>query len=236
MHIRTATIEDVSDIASVIADAMAEDECVGLRSFLCPYGYRCPLSRRHGFLRRCKNRFYHGDEIYVMVSDQQDIDWTGTERTMGSIAMSKFAPDQHFDLMAWLNQRLYKLEETFRWYFHLDQSTSHERLEAYFASEAHIDLASFIQPKGANHYYCENLAVAPAYQRRGIAQALIEHVQHVARLQVLPIILRSSEAGEALYLRYGFAEVAKVLFADGSGIIDPVLLWQPKESCSKEAG
>ncbi|ETN38929.1 uncharacterized protein HMPREF1541_06971 [Cyphellophora europaea CBS 101466] len=240
MHIQPATFADVSELATLSAAAMALDECIGLHGFLCPYGHAYPLSRREGFLRRVKGRFYQGGvTMFNMVTDTFDPDYDGTSRIIGHIGMSSTLTDpnaESLDDRIWnaLNLRLHRAEDFVRWYIGSDHSTSNANVRAFLATQKTIDPADYLDPKGRHYHFCEYLVVSPDHQRRGIGKALVEFAQARARAERVPILLTSSVAGVRFYESCGFREVAKLPFAEGSGIEDPLMLWEP-EGLEKDA-
>lgn len=227
MHIRRAQMSDISNIATVAADAMADDRCIGSRSFLTPYGYLYPEARRHNFARRCRIRFYQGRDIWVAVTDPTDHDWDGQEHITGYMAMYDSEPEQQPSLAMQMNLLIHRMEDSYRTWFHQDPSMSTEHLLAMQRTQAEVDDVDIAGLSGKRHHYCEHLSVAPAYQRRGIAQSLLRHAQDLAGAKGLPILLVASPKGESTYLKAGFREVGRVPFAEGSGIVDPVLRWDP---------
>lgn len=62
--------------------------------------------------------------------------------------------------------------------------------------------------------YCELevLAVAPAFQRRGIGSTLlVDGMRHAAKHQ-FPVVVAATTRGKDLYLKHGFKEISEVSF------------------------
>lgn len=230
MHVRPATIDDVSAIADVSMASMADDELMGLHGFSNPYAYLYPLSWREGLVRRHRRVFYQ-DNItpFNMVTDPSDADWTGTERVIGHIVMTTTRPIDSTTLSQrlWLglNSAIHKAEDSARWYLGSDWSISYTNLGAFFRQQQETNPADFLEPKGRDHHQCKYLVVSPDYHRRGVGRALIRHVQERAAAEEVPILLTSSAVGEKFYLSCGFREIARLPLAEGCDIISPLLLW-----------
>lgn len=232
MHIRPATIGDISAIADLSMASLANDEIIGLHGFCSPYGHRYPLSWREGFVRRRKRSFYqHNMTLLNMVTDPSDTDWTGAERIVGHVAMSSTKQSEQPPLSQrfWLglNNAIHKAEDFARWYLRLDLTMSYPNMNAYLEQQKQTDPADCLKPKDRDHHFCGHLIVSPDHQRRGIGRALIRHAQERAAMENVPILLESSSVGEKFYLSCGFREIARLPFAEGSGIVSPVMLWEP---------
>jgi hypothetical protein len=84
MHIRKAKLSDTADMATVASNAMLDDEFV---AWLCPRRRENFDSFRNGFLSRTKKRILTGFTVLVMVTDEEDLEWEGTEKVVGYLAM-----------------------------------------------------------------------------------------------------------------------------------------------------
>ena len=85
MHVRNATLADVSGMGTCASLAMKDDEFVG---WLCPYRQEYFDHFRRTFIRRAKKRFYAGYTMLVMVTDEKDSEWHGKEMVIGYLGMS----------------------------------------------------------------------------------------------------------------------------------------------------
>ena len=88
MHIRLAKASDLADLATVATRAMWDDD---LTPWLAPYREQHPECLRQSTLRRAKRRYYSGNTVLAAVTDDEDPEWTGTEKVVGylSAASSK---------------------------------------------------------------------------------------------------------------------------------------------------
>lgn len=72
--------------------------------------------------------------------------------------------------------------------------------------------------------------MAPEFQRRGVGSMLVREAQRLARRDGVPVVLESSEAGQAMYARNGFERVWE---GELCGVVDVRMVWWP-EGVGKE--
>jgi GNAT superfamily N-acetyltransferase len=228
MHIRRATLDDISDITDVAAEAMAQDEVIGLRSLIYPYGSQYALCRRHSMQRRAKRRFYDPSfESFVMVTDDADADWNDTEHIIATMTVGTTVcrPTLPFGQRLWLavNSTLHNLEDLF--FFDIAASTANTRV--YLAAQSGINYAALLEPQGADHHFVTFLATKPSHQRKGIGRAMLEHAQGRAANDGFSLMLTASTVGLSLYHKCGFRIVAQLPLPEGCDFQEPIMLWDP---------
>ena len=57
-----------------------------LTVYLAPHRHTHPECLRQGFLRRAKKRYYDGHTTLVAVTDEDDAEWSGTEKVVGYLS------------------------------------------------------------------------------------------------------------------------------------------------------
>jgi GNAT superfamily N-acetyltransferase len=237
MHIRRANLDDVSDIVDVAAEAMAEDEVIGLKSLIYPYGSQYALCRRHSMLRRAKRRFYEPSfESFVMVTDDADVEWDSTERIVATMTVGTTVskPTLPLGQRLWLaiNSTLHNLEGL----LFFDTAASAANTRAYLTTQNGMDYAGLLEPKGADHHFVTFLATKPSHQRKGIGRALLEHAQGRAAKEGVSLMLTASTVGLSLYKKCGFRIVAQLPLPEGCDFEEPIMLWNPPIQERKDTG
>jgi hypothetical protein len=90
MYIREGLLQDLPYIADIGSEALIEDE---ITEYLAPYRKAYPLCHRDENLYRMRKRFFAGDELIVVATDQGDKTWTGKDEIVGFAFWSTNLPD-----------------------------------------------------------------------------------------------------------------------------------------------
>ena len=101
----------------------------------------------------------------------------------------------------------------------LDRASDPQRIQEYSES---MNVDCGLPP---DHWFLEQCAVSPNWQRRGIGEKLLRWGMETARRENVPCGLESSRAGFGLYQRLGFDVKERKRFNDK---IDSVwMVWEP---------
>lgn len=84
---------------------------------------------------------------------------------------------------------------------------------------------SFKNPK--EHWWANAIAVAPAFQRNGVAMMLLEWGKVHAREEQVPIMLASTTIGRGLYDKAGFWNYGTWTWGPGKGMQSALMRWDP---------
>jgi ribosomal protein S18 acetylase RimI-like enzyme len=221
MHLRPTTAADIPRCATIHSAAFEEDE---VSRFLAPDRAKYPLSWRQQALNMQRSKYYQPSTWgFVCVADTDD-DFAGVGEILGFArwryraskedAAAKLWTRQLSVLEraeVWLHWAEMKWEETLR----TNPAVSWERNDAFM--RAIVGSTGFTPIRAATHWYLETLAVAPEYQRRGVARKLVDWGLQRAEAETeerkavgkapVPIALIGSERGMHLYRSLGFKVV-----------------------------
>ncbi|ODH46738.1 hypothetical protein GX48_07194 [Paracoccidioides brasiliensis] len=234
MHIRPLLAADLPDAASVVADAMLDDE---VWQYLSPRRMEYYDNYRASFVRRLKIRLLTpGYVTYVAVADPpNDIEgFTGQVQERGdkvvgyaawvregtSPAARKWRRNNE-TIGCWLERSLQNIEKKYIDTFNPDKSLDKVKLETYI-SATQDNFPSELFPE---LWYLATLAVHPDYQRRGIGKMLTSWGIEQARAENVPVGLEPSDKGLGLYEKLGFQEVRRSEWIAGKSAV--VMIWEP---------
>lgn len=230
MHIRPPQPRDFSDMATLANKALFHDP---MTEWLAPYRHQHPECMRQGYLRRVRRRFYGGKYVILAVTDQQDPYWDGTERVVGYLSANstkRQAEQARQSWFSWNSKMLLivgcfltdrmcpdwelafiSLETSFVNLVGADRALSYKNYNAFHHILATLDSTGpFSKLDIHDSWDVDFLAVDPAYHRRGIGAALMEHIKTLAGEERVPVTLLASSMGIHLYRKLGFTEVGEV--------------------------
>ncbi|KAJ5691815.1 GNAT family acetyltransferase [Penicillium macrosclerotiorum] len=248
VFLRPARLEDLPFVADLAAEAMVEDE---LFAYLCPHRHEHYADFRLAFLRRLKTRLVTpGFAVMVAVEpcERQQGGLYGEKQIRGYAVWERMGKSdkaarwKHQNNGWWhgdpscphftsicpaltaldpLERSLLALESRYLSLVSPDRSVDPHRLEHYH----HACLTDcFPFDNFPELWYLGNLAVAPAYQRRGIGRLLLEWGLDHARREHVAVGLEASAKGVGLYERAGFRPVNAMELMPGIPIT--AMLWQ----------
>ena len=221
MHIRPTTVADIPCCVTIHDAAFQDNE---LSNFLAPDRTKYPLSWRQQALKIQRNKYYQPKTwSFACVADTDD-NFAGVGEILGyarwvrRVSKEDTATDLWTRRMSvleraesWLDWAELKWEETLR----TNPAVSWARKDVFMR----IAIAStgFAPIRAATHWYLDSLAVAPEYQRRGVARRLVEWVLQRAEAETeervaigkapVPVALTSTAPGLHLYRSLGFKVV-----------------------------
>ncbi|PGH06100.1 hypothetical protein AJ79_06634 [Helicocarpus griseus UAMH5409] len=231
MHLRPLSVSDLPAAASLVADAMRDDE---IWQYLCPARMEYYSHYRDSFLRRMKLRLSKpGWVTYVAVTDADDegepisshgggkiVGYAAWERDGNSPAARKWR-GKNDTFGCWIERFLQGIEGYYIDFFNLDKSVDKFNLATYL-SATEGSFPSKIYPE---LWYLSTLAVHPSYQRRGIGTKLVEWGMEQARMEKVPVGLEPSIKGTGLYEKLGFRTISKSEWIEGQWV--SAMLWEP---------
>ena len=223
MHIRQASIADAYDVAAIGIAAFWNDP---FSDFRFPHRDKYPEVMLRSAVQRVKQKFYKGANVHVMVTDDSDAEWKGSEKVIGAIVLIKNAKGERAvkqSWSSWLNLQLSWLEDQYIWHLRLDKSISRTAPTEMAKSVAKNKLFE----KWPENYLVEGLFVDQELQRRGIGGMLLEKAKDVVASDGsgLPLTLIASDQGKGLYLKHEFKSVGRWHF--GREMYGEAMIWEP---------
>lgn len=220
MHIRPVQQKDLYDFAHVVGVSMWNDEII---AYVAPHKDKYPDSYFRFTLHRTKIRWYRGELLFLVVSDEDDADWTGKEVIMGYCCYSTTVHGKQKPVReGWLGNKLERLAldlyGQYAKFFALDKSCD-PAAERHFRRTLNVD---FMKPYfaglaeterqriGDQHWELELLGTHPDFRRRGVGKMMLQWGFERAREDNVPLILIASIIGEKLYLSNGFKQTNRV--------------------------
>lgn len=229
MHTRFLQLCDLSYTATISANAFKSDPDFNT---IFPRLHDYPKDFRNFFLRRQKKLLNQSVAVgRVAVADDNDPEEEGTiigvaiwER-VGDSKAARAWKSRNQGLGLAIERGLMYLEELYFNAFIGDRSADKRRVATYYAS---ID-TNFLRESCKEYWYLQNLAVDPAYQRRGAGQLLTKWGIEKAREEGCCVALDATIMGQQVYEKLGF-QVVKIIPGDvtGAGSL-PIMVWQPKD-------
>ncbi|KAF2179310.1 acyl-CoA N-acyltransferase [Zopfia rhizophila CBS 207.26] len=77
------------------------------------------------------------------------------------------------------------------------------------------------------HWYLQELAVAPMYRRRGVGGALVDWGLDWARKEEIPVLLNSTSMGTSLYQKAGFVQYGVWRWGNAPDMAWTLMQWSP---------
>ena len=244
MHIRPATLSDLSTTSTIAVSAFWNDELYG---WLYTHKDKYPEHVRDSILQKHRRRYWYADYvIYVAETDEEDKDWSGKPQVIGYAIWQRRGDSEAakaWQKWSWRARTSHTLSftcaieidkawnivgletallECEMWYHDLlkvNQAVDHTRLKHYLASgpEKFKDISDF--------WKLRDISTDPAFQRRGVASMLLEWAQKQAAQERCPVGLTASVIGQQLYRANGFRAYG---FIPCEGFMDiPMFLWEP---------
>jgi ribosomal protein S18 acetylase RimI-like enzyme len=230
MHLRPTTAADIPRCTTIHDAAFVGNE---LSDFLAPDRAKYPLSWRQHALNIQRNKYYQSNtRSFVCVADTDDDfahvgEILGYARWVRRLSKEDAAADPWTRSISvleraesWLRWAELKWEETLR----INPAVSWARKAAFMRSI--VASTEFAPIYTGTYLYLDSLAVAPEYQRRGVARRLVDwglqHAQTETEERVavgkapLPVALVSTAPGLHLYRSLGF----KVLGWEDDSFLD----------------
>ncbi|KAL9043786.1 MAG: hypothetical protein Q9214_003039, partial [Letrouitia sp. 1 TL-2023] len=207
--IRSARRTDTPSTATLSVAAFAHDE---LYCYLNPHKRRFPDHFRDYFLRRYKLRLadptFHflvaeleaGDEGYVREGGDGDnvvayAIWT-RKSLNPSLSLDGVAAIRRQTWAEWVEWMLLRANEAYIHAFRLDRALSYANFHRIMGPMAPSPFASDPYAPIPERWHLSNLAVAPAFQGRGIASRLMDWGLDIARREGVPVTLTASQKAE----------------------------------------
>jgi ribosomal protein S18 acetylase RimI-like enzyme len=218
MHLRPTIAADIPRCTSISDAAFRGNE---LQEFLAPNRDKYPLSWRQLALNSQHQKLYLSNTwSFVCVADANDDfaeegEILGSARWVRHVSKEDAAADpwtRHLSLLerteGWLRWAEVKWEETLR----INPAVSWTGKDTFL--RAIVTSTGFAPLRGTTHWYLQSLAVAPEYQRRGVARTLVNWGVRRADLETdervavgkapVPIALVGTAPGLPLYRSMGF--------------------------------
>ncbi|EGC44078.1 conserved hypothetical protein [Histoplasma capsulatum var. duboisii H88] len=212
MHIRPLEAADIPEVASILADALLDDE---LWAWLAPNRLKYYSEYRAGFLMRTKVRFSTpGWVLNVAVTDPEDE--VGREHRQ-----------EHGQ--GWLERRLLNLQLRYADMFIQNNAIDSSRLRTY-ASATAGNFPSDIFPE---LWYVGMLAIHPGYQRMGIGKMLLQWGIEQGTAENVPVGLEPSLKGAGLYKKLGFRDLGTVELMGKEWVA--MMVWEPPGLSAEES-
>ena len=217
MHIRSATLADTAEMATLASNVMLDDEFV---AWLLPNRRTNPYAYRTGFLTRIKKRLWAGSTLLIMVTDAEDAEWDGSEQVISYIAVTRRGGRRpHRSLWDVVNSNFNWVELILSYYLHLDTSIDYARLDRFTQQLENGPLTAY-----NDCWEIEHLSVCNDFQRRGVGQKMVRAAQSLATSDRAPLVLLASRKGAGLYTKCGFTQVD---YIDLGELKSPVMVWTP---------
>ena len=221
MHLRPTTAADIPRCVTIHDAAFEGNE---LSNFLAPDRAKHPLSWRQQALKFQRNNYYQPNTwSFVCVADTDD-DFAGVGEILGYACWVRRASKEdsaadpwtrHMSVLeraeSWLCWAEFKWGETLR----TNPAVSWARKDAFMRSI--VASTGFAPIRAATHWYLGSLAVAPEYQRRGVARRLVDWGLQRAEAETeereavgkapVPVALVGTAPGLHLYRSLGFKVV-----------------------------
>jgi GNAT superfamily N-acetyltransferase len=221
MHLRPTSAADIPRCVTLHDAAFVDNE---LSNFLAPDRAKHPLSWRQRALNIQHNNYYQSNTwSFVCVADNDD-DFASVGEILGYArwvrrpSREDAAADpwtRHMSVLehaeSWLHWAELKWEETLR----CNSAVCWAHKDAFMRSI--IASTGFAPIRAATHWYLDSLAVAPEYQRRGVARRLVDwglqraSTETEERVAVgkapVPVVLIGTAPGLHLYRSLGFKVV-----------------------------
>lgn len=221
MHLRSATAADIPRCATIHEAAFDGNE---LSNFLAPGRTKHPLSWRQQTLKVQRNKYYQPNTwSFVCVADTED-DFADVGEILGSARWVRRTSKDDAAAYPWMRQMsvLERAESWLRWAefkweetLRTNPAVSWTRKDAFMRTI--VASTGFAPIRAATHWYLDSLAVAPEYQRRGIARSLVDWGLQRAEAETgervavgktpVPVALISTAPGLHLYRSLGFKVV-----------------------------
>jgi ribosomal protein S18 acetylase RimI-like enzyme len=221
MHIRPTTTADIPRCTSIHYAAFEGNE---LLDFLAPDRAKHPLSWRQYALNVMRiNHYKPNTWSFVCVADTND-DFAKAGEILGYAIWARRASKEDAASDPWM-RRISVLESAeswlqwaeFKWekMLRTNPAVSPARQDTFMRSV--ITSTGFGPVRTATHWYLESLAVAPEFQRRGVARTLVDWGLQRAKTETeervtagkapLPVALIGTAPGLHLYRSLGFKVV-----------------------------
>jgi GNAT superfamily N-acetyltransferase len=221
MYLRPITAADLPRCATIHDAAFESNE---LTNFLAPDRAKYPLSWRYHALNIQRNKYYQSNTWgFVCVADENDgfanvgeilgyVRWArGVSKKDATSDPWTRRPSLMERVESWLCWAELKWEKMLR----TNPAVSWASEDAFMRSV--VASTGFAPIFGATHWYLDALAVAPEYQRRGVARKLVDWGLQQARTETekrvvkgkppIPIALVGTAPGLPLYRSLGFKVV-----------------------------
>ncbi|KAI4157638.1 MAG: hypothetical protein LQ342_008122 [Letrouitia transgressa] len=246
--IRSARRTDTPATATLSVAAFAHDE---LYCYLNPHKTSYPDHFRNYFLRRYKLRLvdpaFHflvaelepGDEGYVGEGGDGD-------NVVGFAIWTCKSPSPSPDSVAasrrqtwaeWVEWTLLRANDAYIHAFQLDRALSYPNFHRIMGPASPSPFALDPYALVPERWHLSNLAVAPAFQGRGIASRLMDWGLDIARREGVPVTLTTSLKAEPVYRHRGFKTLV-TFDIEGVRMGAPVLVWgleeEELERCREE--
>ncbi|EDN05554.1 GNAT family acetyltransferase [Histoplasma capsulatum] len=246
MHIHPLEAADIPEVASILADALLDDE---LWAWLAPNRLKYYSEYRAGFLMRTKVRFSTpGWVLHVAVTDPEDevgrehrrehgqgyeprgkvVGYCAWERVGDSPQARKWREDKE-TIGWWLERRLLNLQLRYADMFIQNNAIDSSRLRTY-ASATAGNFPSDIFPE---LWYVGMLAIHPGYQRMGIGKMLLQWGIERGTAENVPVGLEPSLKGAGLYKKLGFRDLGTVELMGKEWVA--MMLWEPPGLSAEES-
>ncbi|KAI9660536.1 MAG: hypothetical protein M1821_009887 [Bathelium mastoideum] len=227
MHVRPATRADIYDVGT-LADVTFQDDAFW-RS-LTPGMYDYPNDRTRFYRLRTRGRavMEGGCVSLVVVTDEQDADWSGREKLAGYAFWQRQGTSEQarkWQREPWgarLNRALLWAEMQYERY------VVNRAMDFKIWDEVMTMFAALKAPLVAEHWHTLVLGVAPQYRRRGAGRLLLDWGLQRAREEGVPVLLEATPQGVPLYEKAGFKRVLAVRARQFPSFVSTNMIWEPE--------
>jgi ribosomal protein S18 acetylase RimI-like enzyme len=254
MKTRPLTSSDIDGAAAVCAAAWLDSP---INEYLYPNRHRHPKAYHELYAREMKNEVKPNPKLFILVAETEPSDeiWCGKREIIGyifsikvnkeeekgwSLVKSKISHPLCFGKSSAKLETTEIREKVRDWEIgdklnlSLNPAASLHRSLSYGNRDAEYFEKDSGEPDRSLHI--GYLAVDPKYQKKGVGLMLTQMVLQRAETERLPVILYSTKAGKALYLKAGFKEIGKWQSGEGEDMMFTVMRWNPlvKEELAHE--
>jgi len=247
------TYADLPACIDITCDAFQDDAYI---SWLSPKSDIYPDSARAAWHRRTRARLsQQGFYNFVCVMDKNDVsanamEDNGPEDTrampsgeiMGYVMFARNGPPDDELQRSWHSNNSSLLKSIERFTCTVEAKYFEALRLEYARDYTHAaEQAAFVASSDAfaglpSHWHAHMLAVSPRWQRRGVASMLLQWGFDRAREELVPLTLRASATGLALYRKLGFRVVSwSVIESISQNEGGAVCVWDEKDVWVREA-
>lgn len=247
MYLRSIQTGDIPGCATIVDRAFAHNE---LYNFIAPHRTKYPLSWRSIVLKNQYEKYWQPNAWGIVCVADADDHFAPTGEVLGVARWMRRASKEDAategPVNPWVRDMglLDRVESWLRWAELKWEVTLRVNPAKAWANEDAfmgyvVRSTGFAPLRGKTHWWLDSLAVAPGYQRRGIARMLVneglqrarEETEERVRMEKapLPVALIATVDGLQLYRGLGFKVVGweEDSFMESSAEGGSALVWDP---------